>query len=71
MNLSELLACHHTGEKKVHIDYGMGLTCRCQKLPKGSRGRPCEKCKARKKARAAKAKCCCMQRGFMQGSLST
>ncbi len=34
----------------------MGLTCRCQKLPKGSPGRPCAKCKARNKVRNAKAK---------------
>ncbi len=34
----------------------MGLSCRCQKLPKGSPGRPCEKCKAKRKARAAKEK---------------
>jgi hypothetical protein len=34
----------------------MGLSCRCQKLPKGSPGRPCDKCKARNKAGNAKAK---------------
>jgi hypothetical protein len=34
----------------------MGLSCRCQTLPKGSPGRPCDKCKARNKTRDAKAK---------------
>jgi hypothetical protein len=34
----------------------MGLTCRCQTLPKGSPGRPCDKCKARNKANDAKRK---------------
>ncbi len=33
----------------------MGLTCRCQALPKGSPGRPCEKCKANNKRTNAKA----------------
>ncbi len=32
----------------------MGLSCRCQTLPKGSAGRPCEKCKAWNKLRNAK-----------------
>jgi hypothetical protein len=32
----------------------IGLSCRCQTLPKGSPGRPCEKCRARNKAGAAK-----------------
>ncbi len=31
----------------------MGLSCRCQELPKGGHGRPCEKCKARAAKRAA------------------
>jgi hypothetical protein len=34
----------------------MGLSCRCQTLPKGSPGRPCDKCKARYKANDAKKK---------------
>ncbi len=33
----------------------MGLSCRCQKLPKGSPGRPSEKCRARN---GAKRKAC-------------
>jgi hypothetical protein len=33
----------------------MGQSCRCQKLPKGSPGRPCAKCKARNKRKNAKA----------------
>ncbi len=34
----------------------MGLSCRSQTLPKGSPGRPCDKCKARNKATNAKAR---------------
>jgi hypothetical protein len=33
----------------------MGLSCRFQTLPKGSPGRPCDKCKANNKTRATKA----------------
>ncbi len=33
----------------------MGLSCRCQTLPKGSPEHPCAKCKARNKTRSAKA----------------
>ncbi len=32
-----------------------GPPCRCQKLPKGSPGRPCDKCKAQNMLRNAKA----------------